>query len=108
MYLKHLYCENQGPISKINLEMKFKDNLPVPYIIVGQNGSGKSILLSNIVDAFYEIGALKYHNVKPLDEFGRAAYFKIISKLYPFVKTNLKEKKRILPKKISAPKTLIL
>lgn len=79
MYLKHLYCENQGPISKINLEMKFKDNLPVPYIIVGQNGSGKSILLSNIVDAFYEIGALKYHNVKPLDEFGRAAYFKIIS-----------------------------
>ena len=34
--------------------------------------------------------------------------FKGGTKLYPFVKTNLKEKKRILPKKISAPKTLIL
>lgn len=79
MYLKHLYCENQGPIYKINLEMKFKDKLPLPYIIVGQNGSGKSILISNIVDAFYEIGASKYHNIKPLDEFGRNEYFKMIS-----------------------------
>lgn len=80
MYLKKYFVKNQGPISEIRLEMKFKENnFPIPYVIVGRNGSGKSIFLSNIVDAFYEIASLRYHNVKKIDEFGREEYFKIIS-----------------------------
>ena len=53
MYISNLYYQNTGPISKLNIKCrKNKDGNPVPLVIVGKNGSGKSILLSNIVDAF--------------------------------------------------------
>ena len=56
MYINSLYYENIGPISKLDIEFrKNKNGIPVPLVIVGKNGSGKSILLSNIVDAFYEL-----------------------------------------------------
>lgn len=63
MYIDNLYYKNVGPIS--NLYIKFRKNengIPVPLVIVGKNGSGKSILLSNIVDAFYELADKGYEN----------------------------------------------
>lgn len=52
MYLKQLILENLGPLSTINYTMPFDDNgSPKPLILVGQNGSGKSILLSQIINA---------------------------------------------------------
>ena len=55
MYLKKIVCENMGPISHIDIEPGFtaKGN-PKPIILVGKNGMGKSILISNIVDSFFE------------------------------------------------------
>ena len=47
MYIDNLYYKNVGPIS--NLDIKFRKNengIPVPLVIVGKNGSGKSILLA--------------------------------------------------------------
>ena len=63
MYIDNLYYKNVGPIS--NLDIKFRKNengIPVPLVIVGKNGSGKSILLSNIVDAFYELADKGHEN----------------------------------------------
>ena len=55
MYLKEIYLENTGPITKCNFKPRFDDNgNPLPIVIVGPNGSGKSIFLSYIVDALTE------------------------------------------------------
>lgn len=55
MYLKEIYLENTGPITKCHFKPCFDDNgNPLPIVIVGPNGSGKSIFLSYIVDALTE------------------------------------------------------
>lgn len=61
MYIESLHYKNIGPISELNIRFrKNEKNHPIPLIIVGKNGSGKSILLSNIVDAFYELAGKAY------------------------------------------------
>src|SRR5439155_14256364 len=51
MYLKNLLLENVGPIRELDYELPFdSDGNPKPVIIVGTNGSGKSIVLSHIVN----------------------------------------------------------
>lgn len=52
MYLKTLRLTNSGPIDSLNINCRFTDaGSPVPVILVGRNGSGKSIVLSHIVSA---------------------------------------------------------
>src|SRR3989339_2198416 len=54
MYLKNIIIKNIGPIDGIDIEMPFHDdNAPKPLVIVGKNGSGKSIVLSYIVDSLF-------------------------------------------------------
>ena len=78
MYIDNLYYKNVGPIS--NLDIKFRKNengIPVPLVIVGKNGSGKSILLSNIVDAFYELADKGYENATQATSKGHQYYKEI-------------------------------
>ena len=80
MYLKRMIYENVGPIHKADIETRFNnDGSPVPLIFVGKNGSGKSILLSHITDALYEIAAKEYKNVVINESNGSSKYYKIIS-----------------------------
>ena len=51
MYFKKVEIDNIGPISKLNLEFGKTGEQPKPIVIVGENGTGKSILLSHIVNA---------------------------------------------------------
>lgn len=52
MYIKHLLFENVGPIQYIDYTFPFDDEgKPKPVVLVGMNGSGKSILLSHIVNS---------------------------------------------------------
>lgn len=53
MYAKKLALENVGPISNAEFDFPFDDaGNPKPVVLVGQNGSGKSIALSFVVNAF--------------------------------------------------------
>lgn len=79
MYIDYLNYKNVGPIK--DLEIKFRKNekgVPVPLILVGKNGSGKSMLLSNIVDSFYEIACKVYDNAAEVAGSGHQ-YFKELS-----------------------------
>lgn len=79
MYLKHMIYENIGPIDRIDIKPSFNEkNEPIPMIIVGENGTGKSILLSNIVDSLYELAGKYYTNACISEYFGHQ-YYKIIS-----------------------------
>lgn len=78
MYIDSLHYMNVGPISKADIDFRRNEKgTPVPLIIVGRNGSGKSILLSNIVDAFYEIADKGYDNATQSTDNGHQYYKEI-------------------------------
>ena len=64
MYIKKIVEENVGPIEKAQLEFSFSKENPKPVIIVGENGTGKTTLISNIVDSFYEMAGTAYTDAK--------------------------------------------
>ena len=77
MYLKDLIIENVGPIEKIELECAFNENgNPKPIVIVGSNGSGKSTIVSYVVDALYEFGNKVFNDLLP-KEGNAYKYFKM-------------------------------
>ena len=77
MYLKELYLENTGPISKCHVIPPFDDGNPLPIVIVGPNGSGKSVFLSYIVDALMEFAQKAFIDIKPTDGLN-TPFFRIV------------------------------
>lgn len=64
MYLKQLYIQHNGPINRLGLKLPFSaDGNPLPCVLVGTNGSGKTHLLSIAADALFEAAAAHYHDV---------------------------------------------
>ena len=81
MYLEYINYQNVGAVHNLSIPFSFKENgNPKPIIFVGENGSGKSILLSNIVDAFYEIANKAYSNVSVRNSTD-TKFYKIISSI---------------------------
>ena len=78
MYLKEIYLENTGPISKCHVELPFDGGNPLPTVMVGPNGSGKTIFLSYIVDALIEFGKEAFDDIVPFDSSGRTPYFRFV------------------------------
>lgn len=50
MYVKRVRVVNYGPIEQLDIEFPFEGDKPKPVVLVGENGSGKSIVLSHIVN----------------------------------------------------------
>ena len=50
MYVNRLQLRNYGPIEQLDIAFPFSGDNPKPVVLVGQNGSGKSIVLSHIVN----------------------------------------------------------
>lgn len=83
MYISQIKDCNLGPISQVDISPSFDINgNPKPLIIVGENGSGKSTFISNIVDAFYELAGQGFQNALHLSDGGNGyEFYKIISGL---------------------------
>lgn len=62
MYLKRILFENSGPISELDLSLDTNSDTIRPCVFVGENGSGKSIVLSSIADALIEFADKGYDN----------------------------------------------
>lgn len=78
MYISELIVRNNGPISDVRIEFaRAPNDDPLPYLMVGTNGSGKTNLLSIIVDALYEGAASAYQDVAPIEGLGRS-WFRLI------------------------------
>lgn len=65
MYVRRMIYRNVGPVLNLDFSLPFHDNgNPKPVIFVGENGSGKSIVLSNIADSFYEIAQSVFSDIR--------------------------------------------
>ncbi len=75
MYLKKFLISNINNLKEIIITAPFKqDNTPKPIVFVGTNGSGKTALLSFIVDAIYEIANKLFSDVLPGQGMGYQYY----------------------------------
>lgn len=78
MYLHEIFLQNTGPISKCHVKPPFNENGdPQPIVIVGPNGSGKTIFLSYIVDALTEFAKKAFTDIVPSDGLN-TPYFRIV------------------------------
>ena len=60
MYVKRVRITNYGPIEALDIGFPFDGDKPKPVVLVGANGSGKSVLLSNIVNGLLSAQARAY------------------------------------------------
>ncbi|WP_291941717.1 hypothetical protein [Cetobacterium sp.] len=79
MYLEKIILENVGPLTKINISLKFDTSgNPKPLILVGENGCGKSFSISSIVDSLYEFAKQSYSDITNSSING-SYYFKTLT-----------------------------
>ncbi len=80
MYLKSIVIENSGPIEMLNIELPLNEkNKPKPLIFVGENGKGKSTLLSSVVDALFEFAKQPFNDIVDINPNGTTPYYKVMS-----------------------------
>lgn len=80
VYLKYLVDKNVGPLTDVRIDFPFSsEGNPKPVILVGENGTGKSTILSNIVDAFFEMAGKIYSNACQSNDGIMPLFFKSIS-----------------------------
>jgi hypothetical protein len=78
MYLRECLIENVGPISllDISLDLNSEGN-PKPLIMVGKNGTGKTIFLAYILDALAELAKSKFRDISVGQRQDFSPYIKI-------------------------------
>lgn len=81
MYLRECRVENVGPFATaLDFSLPFNvDGTPQPVILVGGNGSGKSILLSYIADALLEFAKIDFRDVVRGQATLRSPYFRWVT-----------------------------
>lgn len=60
MYVERVHIADYGPIEKLDIKPLVKAMLPKPVVLVGENGSGKSIVLSHIVNGLVAAKGVAY------------------------------------------------
>ena len=80
MYVTRIRLANYGPIEQLDIKLPIVDDMgPKPVVLVGENGSGKSVLLSHIVNALMSAQQSAYRET-PEVELGKV--FKLRSPMY--------------------------
>lgn len=77
MYLKDFFSVNSGPISQLHIPFEYTNSHPVPTILLGTNGRGKTSILSIITDSLYELAAQYYTDILPVNGTSRS-WFRVI------------------------------
>ncbi|MEA3192859.1 MAG: hypothetical protein QOD26_1192 [Betaproteobacteria bacterium] len=80
MYVKKIVFENYGPIHRFAIDLSLDDGgRPKLVVLVGQNGAGKSLVLSGILESLIEAKRQAY---QVLPEVPKDEYFRLQKKDY--------------------------
>jgi len=86
MYLRNISLRNTGPINSFDVSLPFDGDRPLPIVLVGKNGSGKSTVISFIVNAIVSLKQSVFQDIEvengkvyrirsPLSINGNAGFF---------------------------------
>ena len=76
MYIKNVDIINYGSIKSFQYQARYNDQgNPIPIILLGKNGSGKSLVLANIVDSLIQLKRGLYPEYIP--EVKGTNYYKV-------------------------------
>ena len=67
MYIKNISLLNQGPIKTANYDFVFKDEKPMPVVITGINGSGKTLLVSHLLNSYINLKSRCFNEIPEAD-----------------------------------------
>ena len=80
MYINEIRIENYGAIKKLLVKPELtSEGYPKPLVIVGKNGSGKTLLITQLVDSIIEMKRKKYDKIAEVSENN---YYKLGKKNY--------------------------
>ncbi len=68
MYAKRIQLVNYGPIDHLDITFPFEGDAPKPVLLVGENGSGKSILISHIVNGLVSAKDIAYPDSREMEK----------------------------------------
>jgi hypothetical protein len=77
MYLNDFFAVNSGPISQLHIPFQATSDSPLPTVLLGTNGRGKTSILSIITDSLYELSAQHYTDILPMNGAGRS-WFRVV------------------------------
>ncbi len=73
MYFQTIDINNYGSIAEFHYQFRFdEDGHPIPLVLIGENGTGKTLTIANMVDALIEIKRKTYG--EPLYEVAENKY----------------------------------
>ncbi len=95
MYTKRVQIFNYGPIDHFDIELPFEGDVPKPVLLVGENGSGKSIVLSHIVNGLILAQGATYPDTPEVEQgkvykFRSGSYIKSGKEFY-FAKVDFED-----------------
>lgn len=67
MYAKRIQIANYGPIERLDITIPIDEDKPRPIVLVGENGSGKSVLLSHIVNGLMLVQQSAYPDTSEVE-----------------------------------------
>ena len=81
MYFQSIDINNYGSVKDFHYSFRFDENgFPIPLVLIGENGTGKTLTVANMVDALIEIKRKTFGET--LYEVKEHNYYKIGSKNY--------------------------
>ena len=92
MYVERIQLINYGPIDRLDISFPFNGDSPKPLLLVGANGSGKSIFLSHIANGLLVAQGIAFPESPEVEEgkvykIRTTSYIKMKKELY-FAKVN--------------------
>jgi AAA domain, putative AbiEii toxin, Type IV TA system len=80
IYLRECLIQNLGPITALDLSFELDSNgNPKPIVLVGKNGTGKTILLAYVLDALVELAKAQFGDIVLDQRIGHMPFLKVSS-----------------------------
>jgi len=78
MYVRDCHIENAGPVRSLDIQFEMSDDgRPLPVILLGENGTGKSTVLSMIADALLIFQQKKFSDIVKGQTQGSETYLRV-------------------------------